>query len=62
LKLHIEVLNERIEEVEKEKEDLKQHMIKESKDLEKRIKEKCEDILDQKQSEIARVTRDLQIN
>ena len=61
LKLHIEVLNERIEEVEKEKEEIKQAMVKEQKETERRIKEKCENIIDQKKSEIARITRDLQV-
>ena len=40
LKLHIEVLNERVEEFEKEKEELKQQMNKEFKDKEEKLKEK----------------------
>ena len=59
LKLHIEVLNERIEEVEKEKDEIKTNMMKEQKEIEKRIKEKCENIIDQKKSEIARINREL---
>lgn len=61
LKLHIEVLNERIEEFEKEKEELYTNAKNEFKDTEKRLKEKFQGILDQKQSEIARINRDLSV-
>jgi len=46
--LHIEVLNERIEEFEKEKEELKNSMHKEAREAEKKLKLKFQSILDQK--------------
>lgn len=61
LKLHIEVLNERIEEFEKEKEELSLSAKNEYRETEKRLKEKFQGILDQKKSEIARINRDLQV-
>lgn len=62
LKLHIEVLNERIEEFEKEKEDLKTQMQKEFKENEKKIKDNFISILDKKQSEIARINDQLRVS
>lgn len=59
LKLHIEVLNERIEEFEKEKEELKLNISRDFKDNEKKLKEKFQNILDQKNSEIARINREI---
>lgn len=38
MKLHIEVLNEKVEEFEKEKEELKQQMAKEFKEKEEKLK------------------------
>lgn len=61
LKLHIEVLNERMEEFEKEKEEIYQNAKNEFKETEKKLKEKFQTLLDQKQSEIARINRDLQV-
>jgi len=48
LKLHIEVLNEKIEDFEKEKEELRNTLAKDQKDHEKKLKDKMHDILDQK--------------
>ena len=62
LKLHIEVLNERIEEFEKEKEDLRNQMQKEFKENEKKIKDNFISILDKKQSEIARINDTLRVS
>ena len=62
LKLHIEVLNERIEEFEKEKEELKLNISRDFKDNEKKLKEKFQNILDQKNSEIARINREIQVS
>lgn len=62
LKLHIEVLNERIEEFEKEKEDLRTQMQKEFKETEKKIKDNFISILDKKQSEIARINDTLRVS
>jgi glutaredoxin 2 len=61
LKLHIEVLNERIEEFEKEKEEIYKNAKNEFKETEKKMKEKFQSLLDQKQSEIARINRDMQV-
>ena len=61
LKLHIEVLNEKIEEFDKEKEEIRQQLAQEFKDNERKLKEKLKGILDQKQSEIARINKELQI-
>lgn len=44
--MHIEVLNERIEEFDKEKEELKLTISKDFKDNEKKLKEKFQNILD----------------
>jgi len=55
------VLNERIEEFEKEKEELKQQMTEKAKETEKKLKIKCQNIIDKKQSEIARVNQELQL-
>jgi hypothetical protein len=60
--LHIEVLNERIEEFDKEKEELKLTISKDFKDNEKKLKEKFQNILDQKNSEIARINREIQVS
>ena len=57
--MHIEVLNERIEEFDKEKEELKLTISKVFKDNEKKLKEKFQNILDQKNSEIARINREI---
>ena len=46
MKLHIEVLNERIEEFEKEKEELRLVISKDFKDNEKKLREKFKNILD----------------
>ena len=46
--MHIEVLNEKIEEFEKEKEDIKLQLQKEFKETEKKLKEKFQKFLDQK--------------
>jgi hypothetical protein len=48
LKLHIEVLNERIEEFDKEKEELKLHMQKDFKETERKLKNKFVSAIDQK--------------
>lgn len=61
LKLHIEVLNEKIEEFDKEREEIKEAVLKEHKEAEKKLKEKFQNILDNKNSEIARINRDMQI-
>jgi len=55
------VLNERIEEFDKEKEELLQQIKNEFKETERKLKEKFQNILDQKQSEIARINRELQV-
>lgn len=57
--MHIEVLNEKIEEFDKEKEELKIQITNEFKNNEKKLKEKLKAILDQKQSEIARINKEL---
>lgn len=59
LKLHIEVLNERIEDFEKEKEELLLQTKNEFKEVERKLKEKFQNIFDQKNSEMARINRDL---
>jgi chromosome segregation ATPase len=46
LKLHIEVLNEKIEEFEKEKEELRMQITNDFKSNEKKLKEKLKSILD----------------
>jgi hypothetical protein len=46
--LHIEVLNERIEDFEKEKEELRKTLANDQKEHEKKLKDKMHDILDQK--------------
>ena len=48
LKLHIEVLNERVEDFEKEKEELRNTLANDQKEHEKKLKDKMHDILDQK--------------
>jgi hypothetical protein len=40
LKLHIEVLNERIEDFEKEKEALRRQLVKDNKEVERKLKTK----------------------
>ena len=55
------MLNERIEEFDKEKEELKLELQKDFKDSEKKLKTKFQNILDQKNSEIARINREIQI-
>lgn len=55
------MLNERIEEFDKEKEELLQQIKNEFKETERKLKEKFQNILDQKQSEIARINRELQV-
>jgi ElaB/YqjD/DUF883 family membrane-anchored ribosome-binding protein len=55
------VLNERIEEFDKEKEELLLQSKNEFKETERKLKEKFQNILDQKQSEIARINRELQV-
>lgn len=46
--MHIEVLNEKIEEFEKEKKELRLQMKKEHRDIEQKMKIKFQTILDQK--------------
>ena len=53
------MLNEKIEEFDKEREEIKEAAQKEYKDAEKKLKEKFQNILDNKNSEIARINRDL---
>jgi len=43
--LHIEVLQERIEELEKERETFDEKLAKEKKEIEKKIKESCSKLL-----------------
>lgn len=62
LKLHIEVLNEKVEEFEKEREELKQKMAKEFKEKEEKMKEKFQTIVDQKMADVARITAELTIS
>lgn len=50
-----------MEDFEKEKEELKLQMAKDHKDQERKLKDKFQNILDQKLSEIARINRDLQV-
>jgi hypothetical protein len=56
------VLNEKIEEFEKEKEELRLQITNDFKQNEKKMKEKLKSILDQKQSEIARINKELSIS
>lgn len=56
------MLNERIEEFDKEKEELKLTISKDFKDNEKKLKEKFQNILDQKNSEIARINREISVS
>ena len=59
LKLHIEVLQERIEELEKEREGFEEKLAKEKKEIEKRYKENCSKLLNQKQLQYDKVCREL---
>ena len=56
------MLNEKIEEFEKEKEELRLQITNDFKQNEKKMKEKLKSILDQKQSEIARINKELSIS
>ena len=60
--MHIEVLNERIEEFEKEKLDLRNQMQKEFKETEQKLKDNFINSLDKKQSEIARINDTLRVS
>ncbi len=55
------MLNERIEEFDKEKEELRSQMAKEFKDTEKKLKEKMKTFIDQKQAELEKVSREMNI-